>query len=66
MSRTVLFLSHTAELNGAERWLLETVRSLDRSRFRPVLALPGPGPLDDAAAAEGIERFKVPMKWWLT
>lgn len=66
MSRTILFLSHTAELNGAERWLLETVRSLDRSRFRPILALPGPGPLDDAAAAEGIERFRIPMKWWLT
>lgn len=66
MSRTVLFLSHTAELNGAERWLIETIRRLDRSRFQPVLALPGPGPLDEAAAAEGIERFTVPMKWWLT
>jgi glycosyltransferase involved in cell wall biosynthesis len=66
MSRTVLFLSHTAELNGAERWLLEAMQALDRSRFRPVLALPGAGPLGEAAAAGGIERVVVPSRWWLT
>lgn len=66
MSRTILFLSHTAELNGAERWLLETVLGLDRSRFRPILALPGPGPLEAAAVAAGIGRVLVPSRWWLT
>jgi glycosyltransferase involved in cell wall biosynthesis len=66
MTRTVLFLSHTAELNGAERWLLEAMLSLDRSRFRPVLAIPGPGPLGEAAAAGGIESVVVPSRWWIT
>ncbi|MBN2207388.1 MAG: glycosyltransferase family 4 protein [Candidatus Aminicenantes bacterium] len=66
MSRTILFLSHTAELNGAERWLLETMTSLDRSRFRPVLAVPGPGPLEAEAAAAGIAGVIVPSRWWLT
>jgi glycosyltransferase involved in cell wall biosynthesis len=66
MTRAVLFLSHTAELNGAERWLLETLGRLDPARFRPVLAAPGPGPLTRAAEAAGIESAAVPMRWWLT
>lgn len=62
----VLFVSHTSELNGAERMLLDTIRGLDRRRFSPLLALPRPGPLAEAAAGAGIEGLILPMKWTLT
>lgn len=62
----VLFVSHSSELNGAERMLLDTLRCLDRSRFEPLLAAPRSGPLGEAAAREGIETLVLPMKWTLT
>ena len=62
----VLFVSHTAELNGAERMLLQTLRALDRRSFTPCLAVPRPGPLAVEAEEAGIPAAVVPMKWWLT
>lgn len=62
----VLFVSHSAELNGAELWLLETLKRLDRDRYRPTLVTPCPGPLNDSASALGLDVHVVPMKWWLT
>jgi glycosyltransferase involved in cell wall biosynthesis len=62
----VLFFSHSSELNGAERMLLDTVRGLDRGKFSPILAVPRPGPLAEAAAGAGIECLTLPMKWTLT
>ena len=29
--KKILFVSHSAELNGAELWLLETLKRLDRA-----------------------------------
>jgi glycosyltransferase involved in cell wall biosynthesis len=63
---SVLFVSHSSELNGAERMLLDTIRRLDRGKFSPMLAVPRPGPLADAAAGAGIECHFLPMKWTLT
>ena len=62
----VLFVSHSSELNGAERMLLDTLKRLDRGKFSPLLAVPRPGPLTEAAAGAGIECLAVPMKWTLT
>ena len=64
--KTILFVSHTAELNGAELWLFETLKGLDRTKYTPLLALPGPGILEDAARAAEIETIRVPMVWWIT
>jgi glycosyltransferase involved in cell wall biosynthesis len=64
--KTVLFVSHTAELNGAELWLLETLKGLDRAKYTPLLALPGPGIFEDAARAADIETVRVPLVWWIT
>ncbi len=63
---SVLFVSHSSELNGAERMLLDTIRGLDRGKFAPFLAAPCPGPLTDAAVEADIECLIVPMKWTLT
>ncbi len=62
----ILFVSHSSELNGAERMLLDTIRGLDRRKFSPLLAVPRPGPLTEAAAGAGIEFITFPMKWALT
>ncbi|MDP2914117.1 MAG: glycosyltransferase family 4 protein [Candidatus Aminicenantes bacterium] len=64
--KNILFISHSAELNGAELWLLETLKRLDRRSYAPFLIVPRPGPLLDAAADLGLETFVVSMKWWIT
>jgi len=62
----VLFVSHTAELKGAERFLLDVLRTLDRTRFAARLVVPGPGPLEQQAAAAGVPVSVIPFKWWIT
>lgn len=62
----VLFVSHTAELNGAEQMLLLTLKELDRKRFAPLLAVPAEGPLIKEAERAGVAAHIVPGKWWLT
>ncbi|MCJ7644315.1 MAG: glycosyltransferase family 4 protein [Candidatus Aminicenantes bacterium] len=64
--KTVLFVSHSSELNGAERMLLDVLRGLERGRFRPLLALPRKGPLQRETEEAGILTRVLPMKWSLT
>jgi len=64
--KKVLFISHSAELNGAELMLLETLSHLDKSWISPVLVVPAPGRLADEARARNLETREIPMKWWLT
>lgn len=66
MPDRVLFVSHSAELNGAERWLLDFMTALDRRAFAPSLVVPRPGPLRTEAEARGIPSSVVPMKWWVS
>lgn len=60
-------------MGGAERSLLEASARLDRRLFAPILALPGEGPLADAARARDIEVYLDgtphlgrldPLAWW--
>lgn len=51
----VLYLNPTAQMGGAEYSLLDLAASLDRTRFSPVLACLGEGPLVTEATAAGIE-----------
>jgi len=51
----ILYLHETSQLGGAENSLLELVRFIDRSRFRPFFALPEPGPLVDELKNLGAE-----------
>ncbi|MFC2163456.1 glycosyltransferase family 4 protein [Acidobacteriota bacterium] len=64
--KSVLFLSHTSELNGAELWLLQFLTGLNRSKFNPLLVVPYPGPLADCAQTAGVQTVLIPFKWWLT
>ncbi|HOI45565.1 MAG TPA: hypothetical protein PLX50_08130, partial [Candidatus Aminicenantes bacterium] len=64
--KNILFVSHSVELNGAELMLLQTLKNIDREKFRLFLAAPGKGPLLEEAGRAGVWTFAVPMKWWLT
>ena len=64
--KTVLFVSHSSELNGAERMLLDVIRGLDRGKFRSLLTLPRTGLLQRMAEETGIATRVLPMKWSLT
>jgi glycosyltransferase involved in cell wall biosynthesis len=63
----LLFVSHSAELKGAERFLLDVLRTLDRTAFAPRLIVPRPGgALEKEAAAAGLPVSVVAFKWWIT
>src|SRR5690242_6670914 len=62
--RRVAHVSHSSQLGG-ERVLLRLLASLDRSRTEPLLVLPAPGPLGDAAEAIGIRVRVSPLSWWI-
>jgi glycosyltransferase involved in cell wall biosynthesis len=66
MIRNILFVSHSAEMSGAELTLLHLIQELDRTRFRPVLVIPGAGPLGEEAVRAKAEVRTVPYKWRLT
>lgn len=66
MKKTALFVSHSAELYGAERVLLQSLAGLDRARFRPLLLMPADGPFRKAAEERDIPVRVIPFKWWLT
>lgn len=61
--RTVLFCHATAELYGADYVLLQLVKQMRGTRFRPVVVLPFRGPLCDEFEKEGIEFriFEMPV-----
>ncbi len=59
--RTVLYVSHVAEMGGAEHSLAVLVANLDPSRYTPHVALPdGDGPLARMASDSGAEVHGVP------
>lgn len=49
----VLYLQSHAEIGGSDVSLLKMVENLDRSRFRPVVVLPSPGPLSEEFERRG-------------
>lgn len=63
----VLYLSHSAQLYGAEQSLLQLLKGLDRDRFSPVVVLPQEGPLKQRIADLSIPIEIVPsIRGWLT
>ena len=62
----VAFLTHYAELYGANRSLLGLVDGLARHRVRPHVILPEPGDLLDALAARNVPAAVLPFDWWVS
>ncbi len=60
--RTVLFVSERPDLyGGGQESLCDLTAGLDRAGVRPLVALPGPGPLAETLSARGVEWVAVPM-----
>jgi glycosyltransferase involved in cell wall biosynthesis len=66
MRKKILFFSHSSELYGAEKALLQTIEGLNKQEFHPILVLPRTGPLHHKAKKLAVETFLIPSKWWLT
>lgn len=58
---TVLYLSPTAQLGGAEHSLLELASHLDAETFRPYIASLGSGPLIQSAYRHGVRVSGIPI-----
>jgi glycosyltransferase involved in cell wall biosynthesis len=61
----ILFVSHSAEMFGAEKCLLDIMANMDRELYEVFLLCPKEGVLNDAAADLGIRTFVVPFRYWL-
>lgn len=66
MRKKILFFSHSSELYGAEKALLQTIEGLTKQEFQPILVLPRTGPLKYEAEKIGVQTLLVPSQWWLT
>jgi glycosyltransferase involved in cell wall biosynthesis len=63
---TVVYISHTSELYGAERSLLTLVRGQQDAGRRPIVVAPTQGPLVDLLRTLGIDVRVVRFGYWLT
>lgn len=61
----ILFVSHSAGLYGAERSLLELVKSLKNRGMECLVTVPRPGELLYALRQAGIPVAIVPYSWWV-
>lgn len=66
MRKKILFFSHSSELYGAEKVLLQTIAGLNKKEYQPILVLPHPGPFYQKAEKLGLETVVVSSKWWIT
>jgi len=57
----LLFIDHAPFLGGAETVLLDIIRSLDRSRFEPIVATPAGSALMAPLGASGIRCIATPL-----
>ena len=62
----VAFLTHYAELYGANRSLLGLVDGLSGYGVRPHVILPEPGDLLGALAARAVPAAVLPIDWWVS
>ncbi|HUX68206.1 MAG TPA: glycosyltransferase [Terriglobales bacterium] len=61
MTASVLYLTTSGQVGGAERCLLSLAASLDRARFSPEVLVGSPGPLLALLAADAIPAELVPL-----
>jgi len=69
----ILIIASRADIAGGEIYLLDVFRHLDRTRFTPIVVVPGEGAFSEKLASLGIEYFvsevdygwfKPPMPWY--
>jgi len=62
---TLLFLSHSSELYGAERSLLDLIENLDKDLFNPIAVVPKRGPFQSELGKYGTKVYVVRSPAWL-
>ena len=62
--KNILYLNHVSQMGGGEYCLLNLMRHLDRTKYRPFLLLQDRGPLAELAAKEGAEVHVLRMPGW--
>ncbi|MDR3710335.1 MAG: glycosyltransferase family 4 protein [Capsulimonadaceae bacterium] len=58
---TILYVDHTARLGGGEIALLNLIRALDKTRYRPIVVLASEGKLAGEFERSGIETHIIPL-----
>ncbi len=62
---SVLYVSHSSGINGAELCLYTLLKYLDRTRFIPIAVLPGHGALEKKLEDIGVKTYVLPLSWWI-
>ena len=65
MRTKILFISHTAYLDGAERSLLTLLEHLNKERYEAFVLFPKDGPLRKMVTALGWKSIIFYMPWWI-
>ncbi|WP_020482274.1 glycosyltransferase [Methylomonas sp. MK1] len=63
----ILFISSNADIAGGENYLLTVFRLIDKTRFNPIVMVPGEGRFYNELVRLGIDSFVLKMNYfWLT
>ncbi len=60
MAARILYIHNSADIYGASRSLVRLLRTLDRTRFEPLVMLPADGPLAELVRAESVRVIVYP------
>ena len=60
--QNILFISHSALYQGAEKTLVQLIEGLDRSLYNPSVIIPGKGYLEKRISEIGIKTHIVPLQ----
>ncbi len=63
--KKILYVSHSADINGAEQCLLTLIQHLNREIYTPVVVLPGDGSLKRKLDILNVKTIIVPLLWWI-
>jgi glycosyltransferase involved in cell wall biosynthesis len=58
---TILYIHQASELYGSDKTLLYLVTRLDKTKYNPIVVLPGEGPLKEALLKENIKIIVTPV-----
>jgi glycosyltransferase involved in cell wall biosynthesis len=61
----VLFVSHSPNMQGAEKSLLLLLKNIDRKYIEPIVVFPESGPLKEKISSLNIKTYKVRYPWWV-
>jgi len=61
----ILFVGHSSNNGGAEYSFRTILQNLDRSKYEPVIILPGAGPMHDQLSESGLSTLQLTLNRWM-